>query len=57
MDEFDAGLLARLRSNEIDVAAFIREAEKLSALVMQWFTQEQTEGSSGSHAGGDATKR
>ena len=58
-------LLARLRSNEIDIPAFIREAEKLSdeewrklsALIMQWFAEQKTERSNGFYAEGDATKR
>jgi hypothetical protein len=57
MPELTIDLLARLRSNEIDIPVFIREAEKLpddewqklSARVMQWFSQEKTEG--------DATNR
>jgi hypothetical protein len=52
MPEFVPDLLARLRSNEIDIPVFIREAEKLpddewrklSARVMQWFSQQKTEG-------------
>jgi hypothetical protein len=65
MPELAAELLARLRRNEIDIPAFVREAEKLSddewkklsALVMQWFTQQHEDGLNGSYAGGDATKR
>jgi hypothetical protein len=65
MPELAAGLLARLRGNEIDIPAFLREAEKfpddewqkLSTLIMQWFAQQNTEASGGLQAGGDATKR
>jgi hypothetical protein len=65
MAELAAELLARLRRNEIDLRAFLREAEKLpddewqklSDLVMQWFAQQNAEGSNGSYAGGDATNR
>jgi hypothetical protein len=65
MPELAAELLARLRRNEIDIPAFIREAEKLpddewqklSGLIMQWFAQQKNEGLSGFQAGGEATKR
>jgi hypothetical protein len=65
MPELTIDLLARLRSNEIDIRVFVREAEKLpddewqklSALVMQWFAQQEIERSTGFYAGCDATKR
>jgi hypothetical protein len=65
MPELAAELLARLRRNEIDIPVFLREAEKLpdeewqklSELIMQWFDQQKAEGSNGSYACGDATKR
>ncbi len=56
MPELAAELLARLRRNEIEIPAFLREAEKLpdeewqklSDLVMQWFAQQKAEGTNGS---------
>jgi hypothetical protein len=65
MPELAADLLTRLRGNEIDIPAFVREAEKfpdeewqkLSTLIMQWFAQQNTEASSVFQAGGEATKR
>jgi hypothetical protein len=65
MPEVAPELLARLRRNEIDIPAFVREAEKLpddewqrlSALVLQWFAQQKVESSRASYSGGDATNR
>jgi hypothetical protein len=65
MPEVAPELLARLRRNEIDIRAFVREAEKLpddewqrlSVLVLQWFAQQRIESGDGSYAAGVATNR
>jgi hypothetical protein len=65
MPELAPDLLARLRGNEIDIPAFLREAEKLSdddwqklsTLIMQWFAQQKAEASRGFQAGAAAAGR
>jgi hypothetical protein len=50
MTDVATELLARFRKSEIDLSEFVREAEKLSleewqrlsALILEWFGQQQT---------------